>query len=237
MKKFLLFALVLVMALAIVACGPSGNETTAPAGDNPPVVDDNPSTHVHAYVEAVTLEPTCTSLGKKVMKCECGEVEEGSEMPVPFAMHDAKDATCTEDSVCATCGKLLVEKYGHLFVDSVITEATCTADGLAKSECYRCGSKEETVVKAAHAYDLTKISVSKEGVASTCTKCGQTAKFGEQNPILKLDFDSEAEFANYPAFAVTKPEGMKYEGSALQTNGALWLKYAPRLFPLIPSSL
>ena len=143
MKKFLLFALVLVMALAIVACGPSGNETTAPAGDNPPVVDDNPSSHVHAYVEAVTLEPTCTSLGKKVMKCECGEVEEGSEMPVPFAMHDAKDATCTEDSVCATCGKLLVEKYGHLYVDSVVTAASCTVEGLASfsKKCILYGSE------------------------------------------------------------------------------------------------
>lgn len=228
MKKILLFTLMLVMVLAIVACS-GGTDTTVPSGEDTGNVGGDSSTHAHTYVETITLEPTCTSFGKKILKCECGEVKE--EMPVLFATHNAKDATCTEDSVCATCGKVLVEKYGHFFVDSVVTEATCTTDGIVKSECYRCGIKEESVVKATHAYDLTKITVSKGNVGSTCAKCGQTATFGENTPILKLDFDSEAEFANYPAFTVTKPEGMKFENGALQTNGALWVKYSSSVIP------
>ena len=232
MKKFLLCMFVLVMALALVACGGTSDDTTLPAGDGtqPTGNDTVGGDHVHAYEEVVTLEPTCTSLGKKAMKCACGAIE-GDELPMPFAMHDAKDATCTEDSVCATCGKLLVEKYGHLYVDSVVTEATCTTNGKAKSACHRCGDATETVIEAGHAFDLEKLIVSNGTVGSTCTKCGQTANFQEGTPILKLDFDSEAEFANYPAFAITKPDGMKYENSTLQTNGALWLKYAPETIP------
>lgn len=238
MKKLLICVLVLIVALAVVACG--GDDTQKPNPDvtqgpeNTPDSDvkdpDDDGAHTHDFKEVVTLEPTCTSLGKKEMKCSCGAVE-GNEMPLPFAPHNAKEATCTEDSVCSTCGKVLTEKYGHLFVDSVVTEATCTVDGLARSTCHRCGTSTDTVVAAGHTYDLTKLTVSKGSAGSTCTKCGQTVTFAEKQTILKLDFDSEAEFANYPAFTVEKPSGMKYENSTLQTNGALWFKYGADVIP------
>ena len=233
MKKVLLLALVLVLALAMVACGGTADDTTIPtdvtSGTDTPA---DPSAHTHSYVEAVTVEPTCTSLGKKVMKCACGEIEEGSEMPLPFAEHNANAATCTEDSVCATCGKLLVEKYGHLYVDSVVTAASCTIEGLAKSECHRCGDSTETRIAAGHDFDLENITVSKGTVGSKCKKCGETANFAEKSVLLKLDFDKgEAEFADYPAYKITKPEGMKFENSALQTNGALWFKYSGSIIP------
>ena len=233
MKKLLLLSLVLVMSLALFACGGETNDTTLPAdiGEVTQAPDDS-GAHTHTYVETISVVPTCTSLGKKANVCACGEVEEGSEMPLPFAEHDAKAATCTEDSACATCGKVLVEKYGHLYVDSVVTEATCTTDGVAKSTCYRCGDSSQTVVAASHDFDASSITVSKGTVSSTCTKCGVSAAFEEKSTILKLDFDSDAEFANFPQFTVTRPDKeMVYSNSTLQTNGALWFKYQSSVIP------
>ena len=227
MKKILLCAFALVLALALVACGGTTDDTTLPTGDdtNTPVGDDTAGgEHIHVFEEEVTLEPTCTSLGKKTMKCACGETE-GTDLPIPFAPHDAKEATCTEDSVCATCGKVLVEKYGHLYVDTVVTEATCTTNGLAKSTCHRCGDSTETTIEAGHDFDLTKLTVSKGSVASTCTKCGQKANFEEGTPLLKLDFDSDAEFANYPKF---KKSGVTpvYSNGTARMGGAFLLTYS-----------
>ena len=231
MKKFLLCALMLVTVLALVACGGQGNDTTVPSVEDSGNAGGDPSAHVHAFAEAVVVEPTCTSLGKKAMVCSCGDVEAGSEMPLPFAEHDAKAATCTEDSVCATCAKLLVEKYGHLYVDSIITEATCTTNGLAKSECHRCGDKTETVVEASHTYDASAIVVSKGNVGSTCTKCNQVVNFGEKNVILKLDFDSAAEIDAATSFKVIKPATMTYENSTLKLAEPLWFGYTSDMYP------
>lgn len=230
MKKLLLCMLVLVMSLALFSCGGTSDDTTLPAGNDgtqptitDPVVGDD---HVHSFEEVVTLEPTCTSLGKKSVKCACGEVQ--SDMPIPFAMHDAKDATCTEDSVCATCGKVLVEKYGHLYVDSVITETTCTTDGVAKSACYRCGDSTETVIKASHNFDYNNLIVSKGSVSSKCTKCGTTANFEEGKVILKLDGESQDEISN-SGFKIQMPESLNYADGAFQTVGALWFGYQPEI--------
>lgn len=230
MKKILIFSFVLVLALVLVACGEATNDTTLPTGGetDPVVGEDTGDGHVHSFVETVTLEPTCTSLGKKEMKCACGAVD-GDAMPLPFAPHDAKEATCTEDSVCATCGKVLVEKYGHLYVDSIVTELTCTTDGVAKSTCHRCGDSTETVLKAAHNFDYNNLTVSKGAVSSKCTKCGAVANFEEGKMILKLDGDSEAELANYSNLKITKPDAINYVDGAFQPMGALWFGYQPEL--------
>lgn len=234
MKKILLCMLVVVLALALVACG--GDDTQTPDVTDAPQNDTEPSdtdvtdpgsdsSHTHSFVETVTLEPTCTSLGKKVMKCSCGEID-GDEFPLPFAPHNANEATCTEDSVCATCGKLLTEKYEHLFVDSVTVEATCTTDGVAKSTCYRCGTSTETVVAAGHDYDMTNITVSKGGVGSTCKKCGQTASFAEGKTLLKFDFENESELTAYPEF--TKAGGTPvYANGSARMGGAVLFNYSP----------
>lgn len=237
MKKLLLCMLVLIMTVALIACGGTSDDTTLPTGDDTqPVGNDTAGgDHVHAYEEVITLAPTCTSLGKKVMKCACGATE-GDELPVPFAMHDAKDATCTEDSVCATCGKVLVEKYGHLYVDSVVTEATCTTNGLAKSACHRCGDSTETTIEAGHSFDLTKLTVSKGSVGSTCTKCGQTANFKEGTPILKLDFDSADELSKYPAFTKSGSTPTYSNGSA-RMGGSVLLEYSPEVITSAPKLL
>ena len=228
MKKILLFVLVAVMCFALYACGTQGDDTTLPVSDETtPGEGENNGEHVHAFAEVVTLEATCTSLGKKEMKCSCGETN-GTDMPIPFAPHNAKEATCTEDSVCATCGKLLVEKYGHLYVDVVVAEASCTSTGVAKSTCHRCGDSSETVIEAGHAYDYTKLTIAKGSVGSTCTKCGQTSNLLDGTPILKLDFDSAAEFANYPAFKKSGSEPVYANGSA-RMGGSVLLTYAPEV--------
>ena len=227
MKKLLILALALVFALALVACGTTADDTTLPADDvtepvgTPDVADGD---HVHNYVETVTVAPTCTSLGKKELKCSCGAVD-GNFMPIPFAAHDAKDATCTEDSVCATCGKVLVEKYGHLYVDSVVTELTCTTDGVAKSTCHRCGDSTETVLKAAHSFDYSKLTVSKGTVSSKCTKCGATAAFEEEKVLLDLKFDDASELSNLSGFTKSGASPVYANGSA-RMGGAFLLEYS-----------
>ena len=227
MKKFLILALALVFALALVACGTTADDTTLPADDvTDPVVDPGVADgdHVHNYVETVTVEPTCTSLGKKELKCACGETN-GDFMPIPFSAHDAKPATCTEDSVCATCGKVLVEKYGHLYVDSVVTELTCTTDGVAKSTCHRCGDSTETILKAAHTYDYTKLTVSKGTVSSKCTKCGVSSAFEETKTLLTLNFDDAGELSNLTGFTKIGASPVYANGSA-RMGGAFLLEYA-----------
>lgn len=226
MKKFFGFLLVALMAVVLISCGGTGDDTTLPNGGD----DTTNPNHVHSYVETVTLEPTCTSFGKKVMKCSCGAIE-GDEMPIPFAAHDAKDATCTEDSVCAVCGKVLVEKYGHLFVDTVVSEVSCTTDGVSKSTCNRCGLSNEIVIKAGHSIDNASTVVSDGKVSGKCTKCGNAVTLEEKNTLIKLDFDDENEFSKYPAFTVSKPDGMAYKDSMVQLGGPLWLKYSADTIP------
>lgn len=237
MKKILIFSFVLVLALVLVACGEATNDTTLPTGGetDPVVGEDNGDGHVHSFVETVTLEPTCTSLGKKEMKCACGAVD-GDAMPLPFAPHDAKEATCTEDSVCATCGKLLVEKYGHLYVDSIVTELTCTTDGVAKSTCHRCGDSSETVLKASHSFDYTQLTVSKGAVSSKCTKCGTVAKFEEVKTILALNFDDANELSNIPGFTKSGNTPVYANGSA-RMGGAFLLEYSNDVIASAPKLL
>ena len=245
MKKLLICMLVLVVALAVVACGGNdtpkqndGTDTSTDTLETPGSDDVTPGvdgTHTHVFEETVTVAPTCTSLGKKAMQCSCGEIQ-GDEMPLPFAPHDAKDATCTEDSVCATCGKLLVEKYGHLFVDSVVVEASCTTEGLARTTCHRCGTSADAKIEAGHAYDYSKLTVSKGSVGSTCTKCGQMVNFVEGKTLFKLDFENADELTSNSEFkkALGTPV---YSNGAARMGGAVLFTYSPETITSVPKLL
>ena len=227
MKKILIALLVALLALALVACGgDTTDETTLPTGE---VADsDTPGTHIHSYVETVIVAPTCTSLGKSAKQCSCGDVEEGSEMPLPFAVHDANEVNCTDDSVCKTCGKVLVEKYGHNYIETVVSVASCTTTGEITTKCSRCGLAGETkVIPAGHDYDTTALKISKTDITASCKKCGVSQSLLTAAPAIKLDFDSVAEFDTLKAagFKADKPSAAKLENSALQPNGPLFIGY------------
>ena len=94
--------------------------------------------------ERITLEPTCTTLGKKAKVCEiCGRT---IETEIPALGHNygdwviTKNATClqngTKTKTCIGCGATQTEviaKLGHNFVNRV---------------CTRCGEKQELVIGA-----------------------------------------------------------------------------------------
>lgn len=160
-----IFTLLLIAALFLVSCG-NGVTETVDYTDKTDV--QIPLTHVHAYAEYVTVEPTCTSYGVLAYGCECGDVQ--WERALPLAKHDANEAFCGVDSVCKTCGQILTEKYEHVLDVKTVTEKTCTEDGVKKAVCHRCGYSEEIVVKASHSFKkIDKTDGVYVGVCEVCS--------------------------------------------------------------------
>ena len=216
MKKILMFMLVLIMTLALVACGGTGDETTDPTENN---IDPD---HVHAYEEVITLEPTCIATGKKAMQCSCGDIQ--SEEELPMGDHNATLADCENDAVCTVCGIVLVEKFGHALTETVVAEATCSADGLTRGLCQLCGASVDTVIPAdpeKHVYDYVFTDGS---ISSACKGCGKTGTLAEQTPILDLKFESENEFSNFPDVKIASGAAT-YSDGYIQTNGGFYLEH------------
>ena len=125
--------------------------------------------------ERITLEPTCTTLGKKTKVCEiCGRT---IETEIPALGHNygdwviTKNATClqngTKTKTCTVCGATQVETIkasgSHTYGAWVTTtSATCTTNGTRKRTCTACGTTEnQGITKLGHNY-----------VKRTCTRCG-----------------------------------------------------------------
>lgn len=125
--------------------------------------------------ERITLEPTCTTPGKKSKKCEnCGKT---IETEIPALGHNygdwviTKNATClqngTKTKTCTVCGATQVETIkasgSHTYGAWVTTtSATCTTNGTRKRTCTACGTTEnQGITKLGHNY-----------VKRTCTRCG-----------------------------------------------------------------
>ena len=125
--------------------------------------------------EQITLEPTCTTPGKKVRECEnCGKT---MEVETPALGHNygdwviTKNATClqngTKTKTCTVCGETQVETIkasgSHTYGAWVTTtSATCTTNGTRKRTCTACGTTEnQGITKLGHNY-----------VKRTCTRCG-----------------------------------------------------------------
>ena len=168
LKKVIVLAIILAVAVcALVACG-SENETKAPETD--PIVTDAPETeHVHEIV-IEQLAATCQAEGYKRAVCTtCGEVVDS----VTYGKSDctpAAEATCTEDSVCAVCGSLIRIAKGHSFGEAVVVEATCQADGSKTRTCSECGETTvETTPMIAHNIPAANVTAS---VEATCTSEG-----------------------------------------------------------------
>ena len=231
-KFFLVIISLLCLALLLVSCGGTNDETasgttnTADATESPVIVQDGNHTHT-TYSQAVITPSTCSVAGKTALCCDgCGEIKEGSEMLLPLAPHNANEATCTEDSVCADCKKVLVKKYEHFFVDSVVKEATCTEEGLARSACHRCGASTDTVVPATHQLDMSKLVSTNGSVGNMCLKCGEVEGYKEEAPIIYLQFEDSSEASNYPDFTFNYPKTYIDNGDyAAYPGAAIWMGY------------
>ena len=123
-----------------------------------------------------------------------------------------EDEVETEDPTCTKDGKIVVlvrdvgvaaapafEPYykeyvipalGHNYIEQIITEASCTNDGLKRYACSRCGDSYDEIVKAyGHSYkkatsDPTCTEDGKE--TFTCSKCNDT--YENVIPALGHDF-------------------------------------------------
>lgn len=96
--------------------------------------------HVHIYeFESEIIQPTCTTSGKKIMTCECGEAEE-----------------------------TILEATGHTYTSTITTAATCETDGIKTYTCVNCeDSYKETVLALGHDYEsrvTTPVTCEENGV-------------------------------------------------------------------------
>ena len=215
MKKYLIALMVLVLALALVAC--SGEiETTE---------------HVHAFAEEI-VPATCTTPGKVLSKCECGEIE--SENEIPTTDHVASALDCEKDTVCTVCNAVLAEKTGHVFgAMEIVTAATCAAPGKEQGTCTVCGKiSENEIPSTGHVIDAKgTIAAVDGGFSITCASCNQPVVLKESDPVFKLTFDGAATDIDVNALGLelVKPEKwsiQEHNGSkALFVNGTPTISY------------
>lgn len=134
--------------------------------------------------KVVTTAATCTAEGLKEEVCtRCEEVIKSEK--IAALGHDLTKvvkvvaATCTKDGYtiytctrgCAvTEHRDQVAALGHE-TNTVITDATCTAEGLKEEICTRCEEVIKSEKIAALGHDITKVV---KEVAPTCTKDGYT---------------------------------------------------------------
>lgn len=148
----------------------------------------------------VETEPTCTTPGKKVLKCaDCGTVLQEEEMSA--LGHDfeeaewvvTKPATCEEDGVeTLTCTRCNGNEDGgtmtraiphgnvkHQWGEEQRSEPTCTADGEIYQICKVCGAKNTIEVLAALGHDYQNYvddgnpACEEQTATGHCTRCGE----------------------------------------------------------------
>lgn len=144
----------------------------------------------HYYVASTTVA-TCTSGGYTIYTCtRCGDsYTDNYTNPLGHNYESTyQPATCTDYGktvfTCQVCGSSYYETdgtlpTGHSYTNEVITEPTCTADGLRRSTCESCGHTFDTTITAnGHNYQITE-STSVNGKTTrtyTCTVCGHSYK-------------------------------------------------------------
>ena len=214
MKKYLVALMVLVFALALVACnGGDVADTTEP-------VTDPVSEHVHAFAEEI-IPATCTATGKVISKCECGEIENETEIPV--SDHVASVLDCEKDTVCTVCNTVLAEKTGHILAASeVVTAPTCSTAGKEKGACVTCGAVVETEIPSTGHIAGASIKLVDGGFSTDCKTCGQAIVLKADKTVYALGFDEDilTEAAKYDVgLAIANANDWKVENGTLSFLG------------------
>lgn len=172
MKKLFVLLFVLVFALSLVACGEPAeteSETDAPVVTDAPETDPPATESEHEHeIEVDEKLSTCSERGYRIETCKtCGEVLVEEAYPKQSCTPVA-EATCTEASVCSSCGKELAAAKGHTFGDATVVDATCQADGKETKTCSVCNETVETVLpKIPHI--MGEVTETKE---ATCSEVG-----------------------------------------------------------------
>lgn len=114
----------------------------------------------HAYEDEV-VPPTCTEDGYTEHACTRCDYAYRDAMVDKTGHTAGREATCTTDQICETCGKSLTSKLGHSY-DTVKTPPTCAEQGYATHVCTRCGDLYED--------DFTDPTGHTPGAEATCTE-------------------------------------------------------------------
>ena len=120
MKRIIVLLLVLALScLAFASCDMLPEEVMDKLG---PVLEkvgiETPDDHEHDFVHQDTVAPTCSSEGKEIYKCACGETKTESIEKTEHNFKDfgISDPTCTTEgsrSYICDCGATKTEKYGE----------------------------------------------------------------------------------------------------------------------------
>jgi transposase-like protein len=181
MKKILVALLVAMLALIATVALAAECPTHGTAG------------HVYdTYVET-TKNPTCTSLGVKVMACSCGAETTADIAQVECVMEhiDYVAPTCQTTGydlyACKWCNETYKNEYAKVACDMAwkTVPATCTVDGYTIHACKWCGAEDYREIEYAQGH--TKGEYVKSTGKDTCTtdkvntyKCGKCGTTWEE---------------------------------------------------------
>lgn len=179
--------------------------------------------------EVITVEPTCTTAGSKIVSCSNPNCDKTTVVEIPALGHDkeekiVKAPTCTEtgekETICKRCGKTVatevIPALGHDFTGegTVITAPTCTEAGSKEVVCGHKGCEEKaTVAIPAKGHTPGEWEVVEE---PTCTEQGKAVQkctaCGEQIAEKILPVKAH----NYGEWEVIKEATTKEEGERQQ---------------------
>ena len=136
----------------------------------------------HDYQLVRTDPATCTTPAINHYACSrCGDKVDQEDKDHPALGHDWKkndDGTVT----CQRCG----QTHEHKWNTEVISEASCTTDGVTRHTCSICGDTYDDVVKGGHKWTYKKTGTNTS--VCLCTVCGKTK---EHNFSIFSDKESE----------------------------------------------
>ena len=247
MKKLLVILMVLVLSVALVACGGS-TETEAPVDTDAPDTEA-PETKapkcngddIHD-VEVTEVLATCQQRGYRREVCKvCNVVVLETAYP-KTACTPAAAVTCTTDSVCSVCGEVIEKATGHIASETIVQDLGCSAVyACAGSGC----SETITLTKenAQHTIVLPEVidgtlTIKNGQVCGNCSSCGEDVPVPEEVKLaLNFDYATIAEeFAalnNDKISFFTKEDASKGPAAQTKTNGdrtVLYFKHAKPLF-------
>lgn len=122
----------------------------------------------HDYQLVRTDPATCTTPAINHYACSrCEDTVDQEDKDHPALGHDWKkndDGTVT----CQRCG----QTHEHKWDTEVISEASCTTDGVTRHTCSICGDTYDDVVKGGHKWTYKKTGTNTS--VCLCTVCGKT---------------------------------------------------------------
>lgn len=122
----------------------------------------------HDYQLVRTDPATCTTPAINHYTCSrCEDTVDQEDKDHPALGHDWKkndDGTVT----CQRCGQI----HEHKWNTEVISEASCTTDGVTRHTCSICGDTYDDVVKGGHKWTYKKTGTNTS--VCLCTVCGKT---------------------------------------------------------------